>query len=114
MLFPPGIRYVVLKFISTPLYYVFCNARAREEAALARDNSTYNSSTKSSHVLSKILNFKRNAPTTSPASDAESATTLTTDDSASDTNDPETKRKNELAERAKKLVEERMLNSSSA
>lgn len=114
MLFPPGIRYVVLKFISTPLYYVFCNARAREEAALARDSSTYNSSTKSSHVLSKILNFKRNAPTTSPASDAELATTMTTNDSASDTNDPETKRKNELAERAKKLVEERMLNSSSA
>ena len=105
---------MVLKFISTPLYYVFCNARAREEAALARDSSTYNSSTKSSHVLSKILNFKRNAPTTSPASDAESATTMTTNDSASDTNDPETKRKNELAERAKKLVEERMLNSSSA
>ena len=114
MLFPPGIRYVVLKFISTPLYYVFCNARAREQAALARDSSTYNSSTKSSRVLSKILNFKRNAPTTSPASDAELATTMTTNDSASDTNDPETKRKNELAERAKKLVEERMLNSSSA
>ncbi len=66
MLFPPGIRYVVLKFISTPLYYVFCNARAREEAALARDSSTYNSSTKSSHVLSKILNFKRNAPSLDP------------------------------------------------
>jgi len=115
MLFPPGIRYVVLKFISTPLYYVFCNARAREEAALARDSSTYNSSsTKSSHVLSKILNFKRNAPTTSPALDAESASTMTTNDNASDTSDPETKRKNELAERAKKLVEERMLNSSSA
>jgi hypothetical protein len=39
---------------------------------------------------------------------------MTTNDNASDTSDPETKRKNELAERAKKLVEERMLNSSSA
>jgi hypothetical protein len=120
MLFPPGVRYVVLKFISTPLYYVFCNARAREEAALARESST-NSSTKSSNVLSKILNLRKNAyltqSKTTPVSDANSTTTspsTTGDDGSDKADDSETKRKNELAERAKKLVEQRMLNSSSA
>jgi hypothetical protein len=108
MLFPPGIRYVVLKFISTPLYYVFCNARAREEAALEGENSTTYSSTKSNNVLSKILNFKKNATTTTTPSPP------TTDDGVDNADDPEMKRKNELAERATKLVEQRMLNSSSA
>ena len=108
MLFPPGIRYVVLKFISTPLYYVFCNARAREEAALEGENSTTYSSTKSNNVLSKILHFKKNTMTTTTPSPP------TTGDGADNADDPEMKRKNELAERATKLVEQRMLNSSSA
>ena len=72
------------------------------------ENSTTYSSTKSNNVLSKILNFKKNATTTTTPSPP------TMGDGVDNADDPEMKRKNELAERATKLVEQRMLNSSSA
>jgi membrane associated rhomboid family serine protease len=109
MLFPPGVRLMVLKFISTPLYYVFCYRRAREEAILAtREESGL--SAKSNSVLSKILNYKRVSSTAKAAAalDVEKADDNNNTSGSTLEDSSERRRKKELAERAKNLVEERM------